>query len=116
LVDDETDILDFLERVLRRKYRVARGGSVAEARTHLEKEHFDAVLTDQMMPAETGLQLLAHVRERFPKTRRVLISGYTAIDEMNDAIQEGLLHEHVLKPVDSRSVLDAVERALLSGQ
>jgi DNA-binding NtrC family response regulator len=112
IVDDESDMLDFLERVLRRKYRVTRCDSAAQARKALQNQHFDAVLSDQKMPRETGLELLRHARDTRPTVARVLISGFTEVEDVNQAMREGLLDQYIIKPVDSRSVLDAVDQVL----
>lgn len=111
LVDDEPDILDFLERVLRRRYAVTRCASAEEAVGHLSVGAFDILITDQKMPRVSGLELLAEAARRRPAMVRLLISGYTEVPEMEQAIEDGRLHNYILKPVDSQKVLEAVEEA-----
>ena len=111
LVDDEPDILDFLERALRRRYEVRRCSSAREALGELERRSADVLLTDQMMPQGTGLELLAEVAERWPDTVRVLISGFTEVRQLAEALAVSRIHNFVLKPVDSQRLIEALEVA-----
>ena len=111
LVDDEPDILDFLERALRRRYEVRRCSSAREALGELERRSADVLLTDQMMPQRTGLELLAEVAERWPDTVRVLISGFTEVRQLAEALAVSRIHNFVLKPVDSQRLIEALEVA-----
>src|SRR5260370_26314757 len=83
IVDDERDMLDFLERVFRRDYDVVRAHSVEEAETALASAAVDVVITDRRMPRRSGLELLEIVAARHPKTVRVLLTGYadSLVDE-----------------------------------
>lgn len=111
LVDDEPDILDFLERALRRRYQVRRSSSAREALGELERRSVDVLLTDQMMPQRTGLELLAEVAERWPGTVRVLISGFAEVRQLADALAVSRIHNFVLKPVDSQRLIEALDLA-----
>ena len=111
LVDDEPDILDFLERALRRRYEVRRFSCPREALASLEASAADVLLTDQMMPQLTGLELLAVVAERWPDTVRVLISGFTEVTQLAHALAVSQIHNFVLKPVDSQRLLEAIDQA-----
>ena len=112
LVDDEPDILDFLERALRRRYDVRRFSDPREALASLETAAADVLLTDQMMPQLTGLELLAEVAARWPATVRVLISGFTDVGQLADALAGNCIHNFVLKPVDSKQLLEAIDVAI----
>ena len=111
IVDDEQDILDFLERALRKRYEVRRFSCPVQALAALESTAFDVLITDQKMPQLTGLELLATVAERWPDTVRVLISGYTEVADLADALGGGQIHNFVLKPVDSDALLAAIKTA-----
>jgi DNA-binding NtrC family response regulator len=58
IVDDEPDMLDFLDRVFRREYEVVRAQSVEEALPHVDGGKLDVIVTDRRMPRRSGLELL----------------------------------------------------------
>ena len=111
LVDDEQDILDFLERALRRRYQVTRFSDPLAALAEIRQGHFDVVITDQMMPSLTGLELIEEIAQRSPDTVRVLISGFTDAPEIARALAGQRIHNFVLKPVDSARLIEAIDTA-----
>jgi DNA-binding NtrC family response regulator len=123
IVDDENDMLDFLERVFRRDFEVLRAHSVEEAEQILygtpggpttAAAPVDVVITDRRMPKRGGLELLESVAERHPGTARVLLTGYadSLVDEK--VTQWKLVDAWISKPIDSaalkQAVLDAIEK------
>ena len=111
IVDDEPDILDFIERVLRRRYAITRCQSAEEALGRLSEEDFELLITDEKMPRVSGLDLLEEAAKRRPAMVRLLLSGYTNLAQMEKASRSGAVHHFVLKPVDSQKLLESVERA-----
>jgi DNA-binding NtrC family response regulator len=111
LVDDEPDILDFLERALRRSYQVTRFSDPAAALAAVKIRSFDVLITDQKMPGVSGLELLAAVADLQPDTVRVLISGFTDVPEIAQALAVARIHNFVLKPVDSEQLVEAIATA-----
>ena len=112
LVDDEPDILDFLERALRRQYQVTRFSDPLEALAAVKVRSFDVLITDQKMPALSGLELLDAVAELQPGMVRVLISGFTNAPEIARALSLARIHNFVLKPVDSQQLVEAIDTAI----
>ena len=110
-VDDEPDILDFLERVFRREYVVLRAGSAAEAEQVLAAGEPDVIISDQRMPGKSGMELLGQVAETAPAVTRVLLSGFSDLPDITQAAESGLVHAYVVKPVDSRRLREAVQEA-----
>jgi len=114
-VDDEPNILDFLERVFRQEYIVLRAQDAEEALAVLQEqppEELPRVLvSDQRMPGQSGLELLALVAETYPGVTRVLLSGFSDLPEISEASQSGLVHAYVVKPVSSRRLTEAVTEA-----
>jgi len=97
LVDDEPDILDFLERALRRSYQVTR---------------FSDPVAALGAPGLSGLELLAAVADLQPDTVRVLISGFTDdVPEIAHALTLARIHNFVLKPIDSVQLVEAIATA-----
>ncbi|HEY3359599.1 MAG TPA: response regulator [Polyangia bacterium] len=110
-VDDEPDMLDFLERVFRGEYEVVRAGSGDEALALLEAGGIDIIVTDQKMPRMTGVQLLEKIGDRMPGLIKVLVSGYTDVPDIQKAVEECHIHQYVVKPVDSERLREAVHEA-----
>ena len=112
IVDDEPDMLDFLERVFRADYTVVRASSAEEALDELGKHKFTLVITDQKMPHITGVELLERIGERYPFLVKVLLSGFTEVPEIQRAVERGGIHNYVVKPVDSEKLRAAVTEAI----
>mgnify|MGYP000902696674 CR=1 FL=1 len=111
VVDDEPDMLDFIERVTRRRFEVTRCANGEDALALLSDRAFDVLITDHKMPRMTGLELLERLGDRHPQMVRVLLSGYTDVPEVHRAGANRHVHHYVLKPVDSRALLAGIDRA-----
>lgn len=111
VVDDEPDMLDFIERVTRRRFDVTRCPNGEDALALLAEHEFDVLITDHKMPRMTGLELLDRIGERHARMVRVLLSGYTDVPEVHRAGASGRVHHYVLKPVDSRALLAGIDHA-----
>jgi DNA-binding NtrC family response regulator len=111
VVDDEPDMLDFLERVFRRSYDVVRASCAEDALDILAADDFEVIITDQKMPRISGVQLLESIGDRYPRMVRVLISGFAEMPEVQGAAERCRIHNYILKPVDSRKLLESVEHA-----
>jgi len=110
-VDDEPDILDFLERVFRRHYVVLRAGDADQAVEVLAETPARVLVSDQRMPGRSGLELLEDVSRSHPEITRILLSGFSDLPEITQAAESGLVHAYVVKPVDSKRLLEAVQEA-----
>lgn len=111
VVDDEPDMLDFVERVMRRRYEVTRVDSADAALAALEAADYDVLITDQKMPRLSGLEMLDRIAGQYPRLVRILLSGFTDMPDIQRAIERATVHAYVLKPVDSHKLLTAVEHA-----
>lgn len=111
-VDDESDNVDALERLFRRKYNVLKATSGAEA-LKLVKEHpITLIITDQRMPNMTGTEFLEKSMKFLPNAVRILLTGYTDIDSVIAAINNGQVYRYVTKPWDPNDLTIAVDRAI----
>jgi response regulator RpfG family c-di-GMP phosphodiesterase len=111
-VDDEPSILSALRRVLRVegcRLLVAQGG--AEALAILATESVDVVVSDMRMPGMDGAQLLARVREEWPGTARILLTGYADMDATIAAINNGQIYRYIHKPWDEHELRLTVRQA-----
>lgn len=98
VVDDEPDILDSIRRLFRKQYKVFTARTVDEAMELLSTESIQVVMTDQRMPRTSGVHFLANLREAYPDIVRVLLTGYSNIDHVVDAINEGHVYRYISKP------------------
>ncbi|HSG21352.1 MAG TPA: EAL domain-containing protein, partial [Azonexus sp.] len=112
LVDDEPSVLSSLKRVLRREnYRILTANSGEEALALLAEHEVGVILTDQRMPGMTGTELLARARIMHPKAIRLVLSGYTGLDSLADAINRGEIFKFLTKPWEESELLAAVRQA-----
>jgi adenylate cyclase len=113
VVDDEPDMLDFIERGLRRRFSVTRTNNPEAALELLSTGEYEILITDQQMPKVSGLDLLERVSARHPSLVRILISGFTEVPDVQKAVARGTIHNYILKPVDTQKLLQAIDEAIL---
>ncbi|ACY18546.1 response regulator [Haliangium ochraceum] len=111
VVDDEIDMLEFIARVFRRQYEVTRCRDAAQALEMLETGAYEVLITDQQMPILSGLELLKRLGDRHPSLVRVMLSGFTEDPELKVLGESCTVHNYILKPVDSRKLLDGLAEA-----
>lgn len=112
IVDDEPDMLDFLERVFRADFKVVRASSADDALTVLSNEQVSVLVTDQKMPKMSGVELLERISDSHPSMVRVLLSGFTDLPEVQRAVERCGIDNYVVKPVDSEQLRVAVTEAI----
>ncbi|MDC8760089.1 HD domain-containing phosphohydrolase [Janthinobacterium fluminis] len=112
-VDDEPNILSSLRRLFRAKgYRVLTAEGGAAGLQVLETELVDLVISDMRMPEMDGAQFLAQVRQRWPDVIRLLLTGYSDIQSILDAINCGEIYRYITKPWDDNDIALVVRHAL----
>jgi response regulator RpfG family c-di-GMP phosphodiesterase len=98
-VDDESNILDGLRRLLGREFSIDTAGSGELALNALQESGpFAVVVSDMRMPGMNGVQLLTRVRERWPETVRLMLTGNSDIQTAIDAVNEGCVFRFLTKP------------------
>ncbi len=101
LVDDEANILSALRRLLRQDgYTLLTAGSGAEGLEVLERQPVDVILSDQRMPGMSGVEFLRQAKAMRPDTIRMVLSGYTELESITNAINEGAIFKFLTKPWD----------------
>ena len=99
LVDDEENIVASLKRSLRRGgYRIVTANSAAEGLQRLAETEVDVIVSDQRMPGMTGVEFLRRAKDLYPDTVRIVLSGYTELQSITDAINEGAIYKFLTKP------------------
>jgi CheY-like chemotaxis protein len=87
LVDDEDSIVSALRRLLRRDgYHIVTANSGAQGLQRLAENSVDVIVSDQRMPGMTGVEFLRRAKELYPDTVRMVLSGYTELQSITDAI------------------------------
>ncbi len=101
LVDDEENIVAALRRLLRAEgWQVLSANSAEQALQLMARHEVDVILSDQRMPGMTGVELLRRAKELYPETIRLVLSGYTELQSITDAINEGAIYKFLAKPWD----------------
>lgn len=112
-VDDEPNILSALQRLLRRQgYKVITATSGAEGLQVFQQEAIDLVISDMRMPEMDGAQFLEQVRQHWPDTVRVLLTGYADVESTMAAINKGEIYRYIAKPWDDNDMLLLVKLAM----
>ncbi|MFO7527402.1 MAG: EAL domain-containing protein [Marinobacter sp.] len=112
LLDDETNILRALTRVLRGDgYRILTTTSVHEAFSLLAENDVQVIISDQRMPEMSGTEFLSRVKAIHPETVRIVLSGYTDLKSVTDAINEGSIYKFLTKPWDDKQIREHVQKA-----
>ena len=110
-VDDEVNILNSLKRLLRKEdYTVLTATSGPEGLSLLEKQPVQVVISDQRMPEMTGTEFLKKVKERYPNTIRVILSGYAEAPALLGAINEGEVFRFLTKPWNDEELKPEIQQ------
>jgi signal transduction histidine kinase/class 3 adenylate cyclase len=113
VVDDEPDNLDLLYRTFHREFKVLRAESGPMALELLEQQGEVAVIiSDQRMPLMSGTEFLSLTAAQYPDTIRIILTGYTDVEDLVDAINSGKVFKYVTKPWDDDELKAAVRQAV----
>lgn len=110
-LDDEEGNLIAFKAGFRRDFDVHTVSSGAEALRHLEQHPVHVVISDQRMPGMTGSEFLATVRQRWPRTVRLMLTGYSDMTAVVDAVNLGGIHAYITKPWDPTDLKLRIEQA-----
>ncbi len=110
-IDDEPNNITSFKAAFRRTFTIFTAESAAEGREILEKEPIDVILSDQRMPKMTGIEFFQSILEVHPDPIRILITGYTDINAVIDAINVGQVYKYLTKPWNESDIKNSVEKA-----
>ncbi|AOE83179.1 EAL domain-containing protein [Pseudomonas sp. TCU-HL1] len=114
LLDDEDNILRALTRVLRRDgYQILTATRAQDAFAQLAKHDIQVILSDQRMPGMNGTEFLSRVKDLYPDTIRIVLSGYTDLKSVTDAINQGAIYQFLTKPWDDDQLRAVIAQAFL---
>jgi DNA-binding NtrC family response regulator len=111
VVDDDEAIRDTLYELLSEQYLCQTAETAEMALKRLEVDSYDVVLTDISMPGLSGLELLGHVRQKYPQTPVIVISGISDHEHAQGLIKLGAF-DYLLKPFRLEIVEKSVKRAV----
>ncbi|MEC4985014.1 MAG: SpoIIE family protein phosphatase [Oscillatoria sp. PMC 1068.18] len=112
VVDDEPDNLDLLYRTFRREFKVFKADGALKALELLDTEgEMAVIISDQRMPLMNGTELLGKTVARFPETIRILLTGYTDVEDLVEAINSGKVFKYITKPWNPEKLKEVVQQA-----
>lgn len=112
LVDDEPNVLASLKRLFRRDgHTIITANSGAEGLEALSKHKVDVIVSDQRMPGMTGVEFLRLAKLQYPDTIRIVLSGFTELQSVTDAINEGAVYRFLTKPWDDEQLREQIGKA-----
>nr|WP_320017429.1 response regulator [uncultured Desulfobacter sp.] len=115
IVDDEEMVGKSLGRLLNKigvKYVYMESGQAALEWVESAKKPFSLILSDQRMPGMLGSEFLERAKKRTPDTIRYLITGYSDIDAITDAVNKGSIHRYISKPWDNKVLIETIQAGL----
>jgi len=112
VVDDEPDNLDLLYRTFRRDFQVYKADSALSALEVLDEQgEMAVIISDQRMPEMNGTEFLGKTVERFPDTIRILLTGYTDVEDLVEAINSGQVFKYITKPWNPEELKSVINQA-----
>lgn len=111
VVDDEPFSVASMRMALEDDFNVLEATDAEAAWRLLEENWVQVVVSDQRMPGRTGVELLSDVRDRWPETVRIIVTGYTESSDMIDAINKAGIYQFITKPWHPEQFLMAVRNA-----
>ena len=111
VVDDEVRSIEAIQRILSDEFEVIGARNAKEAEEVLEGELVQVILCDQRMPGESGVDFLKRVRELWPDTIRIIISGYTDSDDIIEGVNNAGIFQYITKPWSPEKLIDCVRES-----
>jgi len=112
IVDDEPSILSAMNRLFRHEhFQVLTATRSAEAFDLLAQHPVQVIISDQRMPGMTGTEFFARVRQLYPETLRIILSGYTELEAVMDAVNRGAVYKFLTKPWEDDQLREQVREA-----
>ena len=111
VVDDEPHSVAAMRMALEDDFHVLEAKDAAEAWNLMEQHWVQVIVSDQRMPGKTGIELLSEVRDNWPDTVRIIVTGYTETNDMIQAINEAGIYQFITKPWHPDQLLMSVRNA-----
>jgi response regulator RpfG family c-di-GMP phosphodiesterase len=111
-IDDEPDNLLTFKAVFRRFYHISTAQSAAEAMSLLAQQPIDLIISDHRMPQLTGVAFFEQIKNQYPDIVRIILTGYSDIQAIVDAINKGKVYHYVTKPWKMEELKVILDNAL----
>lgn len=111
-VDDEARVLKSMRAMFRKDYNVHLADSGAKALEILAQNDIDVVISDQRMPEMTGVEVLGEIKQRSPKTMRILLTGYADLAAVEASLNDAEVYKYLMKPCSADKIRSTVRDAL----
>jgi DNA-binding NtrC family response regulator len=111
-VDDEINNLNSFKAAFRRDFEIFTAISAKEGRKILDNNEIGVIITDQRMPVMTGIEFLESILHVYPDTIRILLTGFSDINAVMDAINRGQVYKYLVKPWQNDELRVYIENAL----
>ncbi len=110
-IDDEANNLEAFKASFRRQYEVYTALSAAEGLLIVESIDIHVIIADQKMPNTTGVEFFQSISETYPDPIRILLTGYTNIEALADAINHGDVYRYIAKPWNDLELHNSIKNA-----
>lgn len=110
-IDDEKSNLTSFKAAFRRDFNIFLAESASEGLQILRNNEIHVILTDQRMPEKTGVEFLSSILEEFPNAIRILVTGYTDMEALVDAVNKGHIFKYISKPWDNEKLKEIIIKA-----
>lgn len=111
-VDDEIHNLNSFKAAFRRDFDIHVAQSARDARKILDQHEIAVIVTDQRMPAMTGIEFLESIIPIYPDTIRILLTGFSDVNAVMDAINRGQVYKYLVKPWADEELRMYVQNAI----
>src|SRR6201996_2369570 len=111
-IDDEINNLNSFRAAFRRDFNIHVSQSAREGRKILDTTEIGVIITDQRMPGMTGIEFLESILAVYPDTIRILLTGFSDMNAVMDAINRGQVYKYLVKPWQNDELKLYIENAL----
>jgi len=110
-VDDEENNLISFKATFRLNYNIIIASSADAAMKILDTKPVEIIITDQRMPSMTGIEFLEKIIEKYPDPVRILLTGYSDMSAVIDAVNKGKIFHYLSKPWDEKELDETIKKA-----
>ncbi|MBW4053885.1 MAG: Flp pilus assembly complex ATPase component TadA [Proteobacteria bacterium] len=112
-VDDEENVLSSLKRIfMEENYMILTATSAARALEIMEAQPVQLIVSDHRMPGMTGAEMLKRIKESWPETIRIMLTGYADVNSIMGAVKDGAVYKFITKPWNDEDLRLTVSLAL----